>query len=270
MIKLFQEGVEIPVDYWKFPTGETGVKITGNINIAESSYISVRVNFENNDDIINCLQVVNALKNLGVSDYRVIVDIPYLPYSRQDRVCHPGEAFSLEVIIQVLKTMKVLVRTYDLHSQVAFHDLGADFLMNVPQFVCAAELPNHDFLIAPDKGAARKMQDSSGQFHERIVTLSKTRVGGKVIYEDFTEVELSGKVCVIDDLCDGGNTFVALGEMIRRLHPKITEFNLYVTHGAFTQGIEKISEIYDNIYCNNFMNSKGLVDADLNPKLKLI
>lgn len=262
-IDLHIDGVKYQVDTWKFPTGETGVKLNlDNVKFNPHSVVVVNVTFKSNDDIINCLQVVNALIEMRVSPYQIIVDIPYLPYSRQDRVCHPGEAFSLKVILDVLATMKVLVRTKDVHSKVAT-ELG-EFLCNIPQFVCAISLPHFDYLIAPDKGAASKVTAhlQVRGYGTNVHVANKQRIGNKVIHTDFEYDTIQGTACVVDDMCDGGATFVSIAEMIRRTQPNVTELSLYVTHGMFTQGVDKLLKLYDNIYCHNFVNSKDLVQPE--------
>lgn len=260
-IDLSVNGVKYQVDTWTFPTGETGVKLNlDNVKFNPHTVVVVTVTFRGNDDIINCLQVVNALIEMQVSPYQIIVDIPYLPYSRQDRVCHPGEAFSLKVILDVLATMKVLVRTKDVHSKVAT-ELG-EFLCNIPQQICAIKLPKFDYLVAPDKGASEKVKKLSELIITDFVVVEKTRTEQGVKHKELTKDTISGKVCVVDDLCDGGATFVSIAEMIRLTQPNVTELSLYVTHGMFTQGVDKLLKLYDNIYCHNFVNSKDLVQPE--------
>lgn len=260
-IDLHIDGVKYQVDTWKFPTGETGVKLNlGNTMIKNHSVLVVGVTFKSNDDLINCLQVVNALIEMGVNHYQIIVDIPYLPYSRQDRVCHPGEAFSLKVILDILATMKVLVRTKDVHSKVATN-LG-EFLCNLPQQICAIKLPQFDYLVAPDKGASEKVSKVAEIINTDFIVVEKTRTEQGVKHKELTKDIIGGKVCVVDDMCDGGATFISIGEMIRQTQPNVKELSLYVTHGMFTQGVDKLLKIYDNIYCHNFVNSKDLVQPE--------
>lgn len=253
MIEVYRylSGELLSLKTWKFPTGETGIKFE-DVSFDEFEPVRVEVKFESNDDIVNCLQVVSALNNLGLPPYYILVDFNYLPYSRQDRVCHVGEAFSLEVILQVLKTMQVTVRTLDVHSKIAL-DLGKNFLIEIPQFVCAASLPKFDVLIAPDRGAATKvdlhLQDS------KTVILNKQRIGSKIVYMDYEFDTIQGDVCVVDDLCDGGGTFLALADMLKRTQPGIQNLSLYITHGFFTAGIDSLKEKYNNIYCRNVMSN---------------
>jgi len=55
---------------------------------------------------------------------------------------------------------------------------------------------------------------------------------------------------VVDDLCDGGGTFIGLGEAIKEINPK-ARLSLYITHGFFTKGLESLLEYYDRLYTTN-------------------
>lgn len=90
--------------------------------------------------------------------------------------------------------------------------------------------------------------------------MSKTRVDSKVVYVDYAYDTIKGSVCVVDDLVDGGFTFLSLAEMLKRTQPNITSLNLYVTHGLFSKGTEELKKFYDRIYVHNLMN-KSVLDA---------
>ena len=51
---------------------------------------------------------------------------------------------------------------------------------------------------------------------------------------------------VIDDLCDGGGTFVGLAPKLRELNPNT--MSLLVTHAIQKQGVEKVAAVYDKVY----------------------
>jgi len=53
------------------------------------------------------------------------------------------------------------------------------------------------------------------------------------------------KVVIIDDICDGGGTFLGLGAEINRLGAY--ELKLGVTHGLFTKGMTALEDTFDVI-----------------------
>ena len=247
---------EVPIKVWKFPTGEVGFKFLepGKIKPSGATY-EVNCKFESNDDIFAALQAIDALKILGVEIGKIILRVPYLPYSRQDRVCHPGESFALQVLASVLNTTGVDIHTLDVHSDVAMQEIPT--LSNTEQFECVwNSLPHFDYFIAPDKGSHNKAKDILPVQDDgsNLVTLSKERIGSTIKYMDYEYDSIKGSACIVDDLCDGGGTFLACAEMLRRTQPNLTELSLYITHGFFTAGIDKLKEKFDNIYVCNLMS----------------
>jgi ribose-phosphate pyrophosphokinase len=254
---------------WKFPAGEVGVKLE-NIKIDRTSIVTFDVEYQNSDDIMYMLNLYDALQHKCAEFQGCYFYIPYLPYSRQDRVCHEGESFALNVFGQVLGLMPLAnFFVDDLHSHVSKQVVPN--LVEAPQYAFTSRLlvKDFDFFIAPDKGAASKISNLQGDNKdgiEQVVTLNKVRKDGKVIYEDYKFDTLYGKVCVVDDLADGGATFIALGEMLKRTQPNITSYALYVTHGLFTKGLSELESVYSEFYVGNLVNKELLS----NPKVKVI
>ena len=69
---------------------------------------------------------------------------------------------------------------------------------------------------------------------------------------------------IIDDICDGGATFINIAVKIKEYfdnqdyngyQPKIY---LIVTHGIFSKGVSELSNYFDGIYCTN--SYKNFVD----------
>jgi len=257
MIKLFYKEQEVPVTLWKFPGGEIGVKISEIFPASLYNGYTVEVHYQNSDDIFYMLNLVDALKRAGVSNKHIIVKIPYLPYARQDRVCSQGESFALEVFMQVLKTMDVEVYCLDLHSEVVTDKYP--WVYSTSQHSTAWDLYdcNFDVYISPDAGAKEKTHQHRAITRGKasVVSLQKERVGPAVVYKHEEHDTIKGRCIVVDDICDGGATFVSLAEMLKRTQPNITELSLYVTHGIFSKGIDKLKELYDNIYTANLMNA---------------
>ena len=58
------------------------------------------------------------------------------------------------------------------------------------------------------------------------------------------------KILIVDDLCDGGATFIAEAKYLKKLFPDIS-LSLFVYHGIFSKGITILLEHFDHIYCTN-------------------
>lgn len=56
-------------------------------------------------------------------------------------------------------------------------------------------------------------------------------------------------ILVVDDLCDGGGTFVGIAAELRKYTDK--ELNIFVVHMVNPRGIENLSKTYDHVYFTN-------------------
>jgi ribose-phosphate pyrophosphokinase len=57
---------------------------------------------------------------------------------------------------------------------------------------------------------------------------------------------------IVDDICDGGRTFIELAKVLRPLTNG--SIFLYVTHGIFSQGLDVFKGVIDHIYTANLFN----------------
>lgn len=98
-----------PIKFFKFSGGEIQV----NIGKVQEERVILTWKPANSDDIMLLLLAVNALQAEGFTD--IILDVLYMPYARQDRVCAKGEAFSLQVMVKLLDSLEISdIRFWDL------------------------------------------------------------------------------------------------------------------------------------------------------------
>lgn len=247
-------GTDLNVKVWKFPCGEVGVKIENASKVVlAGEHIWVHLDWQGNDDLMALAQVVDIVKAAGARSWSL--DIPYFPYGRQDRRCSPGEAHALKVFATILNSFKFsVVRTFDPHSYVL--EALVDNLVTLTQSDCAYDLPMFEYLVAPDAGAEKKIfTNYVANFADGVLCASKVRApDGKILSTTLHGGEaIEGKtVCVMDDICDGGATFIELGKVLSEYNPKT--LCLYVTHGMFTKGVDELLGLYDTIYTANLCN----------------
>lgn len=262
MIKIIETNTENPVEYdsWQFPGGEIGVKIKNPEQIKPDSRVLIlTTGILDSNEIMKLCHLVDAVYAIKGTNKETSLHMPYFPYARQDRLCHPGENFALKLFVEMLSSIADKVQGLyitDPHSNVTVELLSKYFDVYVrPQhFGVIIECPNdYDNIISPDKGAAEKAKlydPEKPHFY-----LTKTRVGKNVQYDDYAYDTIRGTAIVVDDICDGGATFIAIGEMLRRTQPNITRLDLYVTHGIFSKGTRILYDVYDHVYCINKMNN---------------
>ena len=248
---------EITTEVWNFPGGEVGVKL----KVKDSgNAFNVEYTDPKNDNILVLLNILDSLKRQGVDKRSITVFMPYLPYARQDRVCHEGESFALDVFLKVLATGYFSgLHVYDLHSDVSVKLIRGympDVLfLHAPQHhLLTDKVYGFDYVVAPDKGAESKAQNVALVMGTELIQMYKTRVDGQVVYaQSDTHIAYKGKALVVDDICDGGATFLALAKVLKDRNPEL-ELSLYVTHGIFSKGVDELLKNYATIYTANLIN----------------
>lgn len=252
--------------HWVFPGGEVGVKFEFNEINNTNSIVKViwGIKFQENwhTDFFIVANAINALREHFQYKVGIELEIPYLPYARQDRICGTGEAFSLKVFANMVNTLNhSTLSTHDVHNPDKLVELFDYRCSNIRQSDLAKHLPVYDYLIAPDKGASKKinnhLQVRNG--FAKVLIMEKVRKDGKIVYNTDYNIPAGSLVCVVDDLSDGNGTFVALANALN--YKDFAAFDLYVTHGLFSKGLDNLRGIYDHVYCKNLMNQSLTGDS---------
>ena len=244
-------GHQIPVDFWKFPAGEVGVRVIPK-NLPDQLTVSVTEDYSS-ETIMQLLMLSDALRRAN-RNVTLTLSIPYLPYSRQDRVCSEGESSGKALIIKLLKYSYNKIVTFDAHS-----DTHSGYYDNIQQDV--EELVSHHkatALVFPDKGAKDKyykLLPNELKCELKILYGTKFRneLGEITDYKvsDIGKLTKDDVVLVIDDICDGGRTFIELAKVL----PKVKKKILHVSHGIFSKGVEVLTWHYDEIFAENKVKS---------------
>lgn len=216
-------GAEVlSIKYKVFPDGEKYIRIENSDKIrGETVIISNTMYPSQNDSFIETLMLINASIKANAS--KVIAYIPYIAYSRQDKVFLPGEPVSAEIILKTLYSMGVnCILTIDIHSDHLLKDIGKcfhnilvfDYLYNrVKHFL------NDPVVIAPDKGAlnrAKYLADKYGLQYDYLVK-ERDRVTGVITIQP-REIVVNGRdVVIVDDIISTGGT---VAEASRKLIEK--------------------------------------------------
>jgi phosphoribosylpyrophosphate synthetase len=229
------------------------------------------------------LWYVSELSNMGSGN--IDLYIPFFPCSRQDRSNEDGDILNskyrvMRDIARMINEGDVgKVTTFDIHSE-AHNSLLGDRLINIPAaeiIRCAiAEFgmnlnptPNYyDAVIAPDEGARARAEMVGAMYHIPVLVAEKHRdlsTGYITSFELKDEFPFPPeKILVVDDICDGGNTFRILSESL----PDNLEKHLFVTHGIFSNHSSvTLRNHYDHILTTNstFGYREGVQTINLFP-----
>lgn len=262
------------VDVTKMPGGEMHPTI-GADNLNALSY-TITADTRNSDDLFAILLVHNALKRNDPGK-QISLRIGYTPYARQDRVANRGEALSIEAFADFINMMNFArVEIADPHSDVTPSLIRNAVVVDQTTIVKDHLLQGSGFrrdlcldpkewvLVAPDAGAIKKIDKlyALGGFtgavymdKERDTKTGRiTRTFPRLYIQDGKHTPLDHlagkKLLVVDDICDGGRTFIEIAAALNEYKPE--KLSLYVTHGIFSKGTDCLFKAgYDQLFTTN-------------------
>jgi ribose-phosphate pyrophosphokinase len=196
-----------------------------------------------------------------------------MPFSRQDRRVNEGESNSIRVLASVISSLNLsIVFTMDLHSNV--FELSVSDKVEVinapPEEFCNLIIENYFeyqsgniALISPDQGASKKtikcaeVIEEVTELNVPVIQCLKSRdtKNGNVSKLDIFLEEGTDyskyDLWVVDDICDGGATFISIANKLRGKGVTFNSLNLYTTHGIYSKGKAALLEVYNQVICKN-------------------
>lgn len=213
---------------WNIP----GLDKYGRDKIARVSW-----KFESEAEFMHLAQLKTLLDEYGYTSY---LTLPYLPYGRQDKYVINSNTFALTTFANLLNSLQFKsVTIQDPHSSETLRliERSVDFYPN-HMVKTAFTTTNSDLVCYPDRGAVTKYESIYNfpftyGFKERDFdgTITSYRLTQTAVVKD-------KNVLIVDDICDGGATFVKLAKLL--YDAGATSVSLMVTHGLFTKGLEPL------------------------------
>jgi ribose-phosphate pyrophosphokinase len=237
-----------------FPDGQKLITITSEVDVEHGVVIQSRLTWEDLQ-LIYC--ATKALREMKVKEIHLYV--PYFLGARSDRKFEAGSINYLkEIICPLINSLGFeTVTIIDPHSYALEMGLNNFIGIDNSQLVDWAlkDIDSENMTIcSPDAGAEKKIWKliDKVQFNGKVITCSKHRdeVSGEICGVTVPIDDFGGKdVVIIDDICDGGRTFLEMAEVIETKNPG--KMYLIITHGIFSKGFEELSKHFNKIYCTN-------------------
>lgn len=238
-----------------FPGGESQVTVPAGLRAQADAASEFRIHalLKSADDVMQLLMLTDALRRLNPA-VPVHLDMPYVPYARQDRVCNPGEALGAAVFCKLINDQQyATVTVVEPHSDVTPALLQRVRVIDASAFLARAlaapAFANGVTLMAPDAGARKRVQAlakalgvADVRFAEKVRDPQTGRITETRVPADIP----AQPVLVVDDICDGGRTFLELASALRDTTRQ--PVYLYVTHGIFSKGLGELNACYAGIF----------------------
>ena len=276
-----ENGDTVGFESFVFNGGEVQIKITDVITLENIPAVTITAHLTDSNKFFELAEIVDALRRIN-PDIKINLVCPYLPYARQDRAMVNGESLALKVFTNFLNFLNFnRIEVWDAHSDVTLAlvdrvtNKGPEYFLEKVFDKLSFEEINNYILVSPDAGAMKKVGKVAKKFNLPMFTASKIR---NVHNGDITGTEIlfpihpkhGQKFLIVDDICDGGMTFIKLAEAIIQ-NPIYQNWpyekwpiELYVTHGIFSKGLDVLFNAgISKIYTANPFPKVNLTDPRL-------
>ncbi len=197
--------------------------------------------FEAEREIIDLYAIRRLMPGTAIS-----LHMPYLPYARQDKPVSNDATFNLSVFATLINRLQLYrVTALDVHNAKRTAQLIHDFSNISP---CkfqrdAIRKAKPDFLVFPDLGAWERYSYMHDQLPAVVFKKKRNSNTGNiaVTLAAADAEQIRGRGLIVDDICDGGATFIRVAQEIRHHSPK-TKLFLAVTHGIFSKGKKVLTD----------------------------
>lgn len=248
------EPVMIPWSVLRFPGGELHVSVGEFCFDARVESVSIRANLRSSEAVMALLMLTDALRRRMSPRELLFLELPYVPYARQDRVAVAGEALSIKVFCNLINSQgydSVIIT--DPHSDVTAALLNNVQIVDASCFVSRV-LQSPVFaggvaFVAPDAGARKRVMSLAKRMKvAQVVMAEKVRDvrTGEITGTAVENVPVDVPLLVVDDICDGGKTFIELAKALRKQTTQ--DLYLYVSHGIFSKGIEALTPYFKQVF----------------------
>jgi ribose-phosphate pyrophosphokinase len=213
-------GVEsINTEIKKFPDGENYLRI--NIEdetlIAGKEVIIVQstgpsASDDQNARLMELFMMIDSVKRMCAA--KIIAVVPYLAYTRQDKIFRPGESQFANTIIAIINNLGIdELYSVDVHAPIVLNEctckaINIDSMKLLADYIKSKDIQNI-VVVAPDKGAIERSSTFAKHFGEDV----PVEVFEKVRDVKTGEIKMSGtlnlkgkNVVIADDIISTGGT----------------------------------------------------------------
>jgi ribose-phosphate pyrophosphokinase len=250
----------------RFKNGEHDLSVRENIR--EKDIYFVHDSTKSSSDWWAELQLfVNLFHLASVNNVNLV--LPDMKYSRQDRKHHsrvPISANALAVSLKCYPRIKKIF-TMDLHApqiqgfyapEISVETLPSAYTLVPYLREESGVLDLEDLVVvAADKGDVERAENLCTRLNLKNPPANIYKQRELTGSRKIKKMELIGnvkgrRVLIPDDLIDSGNTLCDAAELLQK--EGAIELNCYGTHGWFTNGLERLTSLFNRIIVSNTHN----------------
>lgn len=243
--------ISIPWGKSMFPDHSLLIKLDPEKMFDNRGAIKVEWLYEGDSELFTLICVKRHIDR-HFSTREVVLDMPYIPHARMDRVKSDEDVFTLKYFAEVINSLNFkIVWVRDAHSNVSLALIDNVIDTGVEAYIRkAAELAGADAMFYPDEGAMKRYSDNS-ELPYAFGMKKRDWQTGKILGLDIVNTEnIVGKdVLIVDDICSRGGTFYHSAKALKAAGAK--SVSLYVTHLEETVTLGEMAAsdgLVDHIY----------------------
>lgn len=211
----------IQLIFKRYPDGESYVRLEGEVQEEEVAIVQT-TSPPQDTRLIQLALAADATKRCGAE--RITAVVPYLAYSRQDKMFLQGEAVSIEAIARMLKAAGInSLVTVNIHQEgiLTRFPFPARTVSAIPLLAEHFIQKGFDkpFALAPDKGAVLLAEEAKNVLEGECGYLEKQRdrYTGQITMKR-KAIDVDGKTVIIfDDVISTGGTIGLAAKTVKEL-----------------------------------------------------
>lgn len=235
------------VTYRVFPDGESYIRVESDLK-GETAVVVQSCPPPQDKRIIELLQLIDASLRAGAS--KVVAVVPYLAYSRQDKVFLAHEALSSKIIAKAIETVGAsLLITVNAHSELVLSYFEKIKALNIDAFPeVASYLASYNLrkplVLSPDRKRYPDAQRVAKLINGEASFLEKKRdlLTGSIVTEERTLMVEGRDIVIVDDIISTGGTIINAVKMVSKGNPR--RIIATCIHGLYANNaLEKLAAV---------------------------
>lgn len=256
-----------PIHCEKFSDGELFVRFNESVR-GQLVFLVAKVDMPY-ENFFEMLMTVDAARRSSARE--VVLVIPYLPHSRQERRDNQRTSISSRIVADIIQLMGAdRIITLDLHTNAieGFYKIPMDPLSSLRLFVDHIRNLNLEnlCLCSPDFGGIKRIKQYKKLINAEMAVIHKERLkANQVAHMEIIGEVRNKNIVIIDDLVDTAGTLCAAANLL--MEQGATSVRAYCTHGILSgAAIDTIAHsALEKLYI-----SDTVVESIKHPKIELV